>query len=165
MLVMLPEYVFLTWVVQFLSALPAHQPGHSHRPVRHCLLLLSVPQHIPGDGTCCLCAPSTCLNFRYQNDLFLTTVSGKRESLAQQNTEQVPYCGRCPRVTALSPGASHDGLAECLGAGRLGTAVLLWMENLPWVVVGTGQQRDRNFGVPGEEQDHANSSSKANGHK
>ncbi|EOA95518.1 hypothetical protein Anapl_16476 [Anas platyrhynchos] len=64
----------------------------------------------------------------------------------------------CPRVTALSPSAGCDGLAECLGDGHLGTDVLLRLENnLLWVVVGTGQQRDRNFGVPGEEQDHANS--------
>lgn len=162
---MLPEYVFLTWVGQFLSALPAHRPGHSHRPVRQCLLLLSVPQHIPRDGTCCLYAPSMYLNFRYQKCLFLTTFSGKRESLAQQTPEQVPHCCRCPRVTTLSPSASRDGLAECLGDGHLGTDVLLQLENLPWVVVGAGQHRDRNFGVPGEEQDHANSPSKANGHK
>lgn len=69
-------------------------------------------------------------------------------------------------MTALSPSASRDGLAECLGDGHLGTDVLLQLENnLLWVVVGTGQQRDRNFGVPGEERDHANSPSKANGHK
>lgn len=105
------------------------------------------------------------LNFRYQKCLFLTTFSGKRESLAQQTPEQVPHCCRCPRVTTLSPSASRDGLAECLGDGHLGTDVLLQLENLLWVVVGAGQHRDRNFGVPGEEQDRANSPSKANGHK